>query len=147
MASGRNQTARSSRSANQAVARSARRWWRGTLHRCGAPRDPRGPDEETQSGTTRPVGLQWRRAGAEPGSAPIPRIDAWSRNLEVVAQALVGFLQEITHPVEVPLMKRVHKSVHTLDLGIDVPAPLRITRLGLVPALVVRGRRERTMLA
>ena len=44
------------------------------------------------------------------------------------------------------LMKRIDKRVHTLDLGIDVLAPLRITRLGFAPALVVGGRRERAML-
>ena len=48
---------------------------------------------------------------------------------------------------EITVMEGAHELAHTRDLGVDVAAPFRMARFGFPAALVVRGVRERAMLA
>ena len=87
------------------------------------------------------------KASLDPPRLLDQRVDVWSGDFEVVAQALVGFLQQHAQSFESPRFQRIDKGMDSSNLALEMTPALRVARFGLATALVVRRVGERAMLA
>src|SRR5260370_52775 len=66
-------------------------------------------------------------------------VDVRGRHLEIVAQALMGLLEENSQSLESVFFERIDECVHTSNLRIDVTHAFGVACFGLPAALVVRS--------
>src|SRR6266446_3224913 len=102
---------------------------------------------------------QMGRMGAEdppslPGGPPTSlhvvherAIGGRGRHLEIVAQALMGLLEQNSQPLEAVFFERIDECMHTSNLRLDVTHALGVACLRLTAALVVWSLGEVAMLA
>src|SRR5258706_457463 len=70
-----------------------------------------------------------------------------ARHLEIVAQALMGLLEQNSYSFVAMFLERVDECMHASNLRIDVTHALGVARLRLAPALVVWSLGKVAMLA